>query len=304
MTTAKSSSDTPVWRSLLYVPANNKRFIAKAHTRNADAITLDLEDSVPPAERDGARAMLAESAAAAGQGGADVVVRINSPLRAAVRDLEAAVIPAVRALMITKADGPDHIRLLAAAVAELEAERGMAAGSVLFIGMIESPAALARAEDIAGAHPRVAALVLGGEDFALNAGMVPDAETLYLPKLQCLMAARAAGVMPLGFIGTVADYRDREAFRAMVRRSRRFGFEGASCIHPSGVDILNEEMTPGAGEVDRARRIVSAYEAAEAAGTGAIAMDGRMIDVPVAERARRLLARNAVIEARETGKTE
>ena len=117
------------------------------------------------------------------------------------------------------------------------------------------------------------------------------------------MAARAAGVMPLGFIGTVADYRDREVFRAMVRRSRRFGFEGASCIHPSGVDILNEEMTPDAGEVDRARRIVSAYESAESAGTGAITMDDRMIDVPVAERARRLLDRNAVIEARETGKT-
>jgi len=292
----------PVWRSLLYVPANNERFVAKAHVRGADAVILDLEDGVPAPERPAARAALVRSVAAAGQGGADVLVRINRPLRDAVRDLEAAVVPGLRGLVLPKTEGPDHLRLLAEVVAELEAERGLAGGAVLFVPVVESPAALVRAEAIASAHARVAALVLGGEDFALAAGMEPDAETLHLPKLLCLLAARAAGVVPLGFIGTVADYADLGAFRAMVRRSRRFGFEGASCIHPSGVPILNEEMAPAADAVERARRVVEAYDAALAAGRGAVTVDGRMVDVPVAERARRLLARHAAIAARAKGR--
>jgi len=297
--TAETPKDVLVWRSLLYVPANNRRFIDKAHTRGADAVILDLEDSVPAAERDKARAMLRESAETAGQRGADVVVRVNRPDAEAMRDLDAAVIPEVTALMLPKCDDAAHVRRLAGAVAKREAKRRMRAGAMRFIVMVESPKALLRAEEIAAAHPRNAAAVLGGEDFAAAAGMMPDPETLYLPKLTVLFAARAAGIMPLGMIGTVADYQDLEAVRATVRRSRKFGFEGASCIHPSVVPILNQEMAPSAAEVDLARRIVDAYRAAEDRGLGAIAVDGKMVDVPVAQRAEALLERHAAIEARQ-----
>ncbi len=112
--------DLPVWRSLLYVPANNPRFIDKAHTRGADAIILDLEDSVPAAERDGARAMLAQSADKVSQKGADVLVRINRPDADAEKDLFAAVIPGVTALMLPKVDDGTHVRALADQVAALE----------------------------------------------------------------------------------------------------------------------------------------------------------------------------------------
>ncbi|HUN49103.1 MAG TPA: aldolase/citrate lyase family protein, partial [Stellaceae bacterium] len=152
--------------------------------------------------------------------------------------------------------------------------------------------------EIARAHPRIVAMTLGAEDFALSVGMLPEAEALFFPKQQMIIAARAAGILPLGFLGTVADFRDLDAFRATIRRSRRIGFAGASVIHPSQVAILNEEFSPAADEVAHAERVVAAYEKATAAGVGAITVDGKMIDVPVVERAQALLRRHRAIAAR------
>ena len=183
---------------------------------------------------------------------------------------------------------------------ELEAERGMKIGTTRFVVMIETAGAFFRMAEIASADHRVVAMTLGAEDFALAVGMVPEPEGLFFPKQQLVIAARAAGVMPLGFIGTVADYKDLDAFRTTVRRSRRLGFMGASVIHPSQIAILNEEFGPSAEEVAAARRIVAAYAAATAAGRGAIEVDGKMIDVPVVERARRTLERFEAIQSRAT----
>jgi citrate lyase subunit beta/citryl-CoA lyase len=158
--------------------------------------------------------------------------------------------------------------------------------------------------DIAKADRRIVALTLGGEDFALAMGMLPTAEALFMPKQQLAIAARAAGILPLGFIGTVADYKDLDAFRETVRRSRRLGFRGASVIHPSQVPILNEEFSPGADEIASARKIVAAYEAAVAAGRGSIEVDGKMIDVPVVLRAQELLAIHEAIREREARKKQ
>ena len=115
----------------------------------------------------------------------------------------------------------------------------------------------------------------------------------------CVFAARAAGIMPLGFLGTVAEFHDLGGFRETVRRSRRLGFMGASVIHPSQIAILNEEFRPSATEIDHARRVVSAYDEALAQGVGAVTVDGKMIDVPVVERAKLLLEREGAIAARE-----
>ncbi len=292
------SGDALIWRSQLYVPANNRRFIDKAFTRGADAIILDLEDSVPAGEREGARARLEESVQIVGQAGADVTVRINSSDNEVVLDLPAAVLPQVRGIFVTKVRDADYIRAISSRVGELEAARSMAPGSICLIAMIETAAAYLQAYDIARADPRIAAMVLGGEDMALDMGMVPDADTLAFPKQQIAIAARAAGVLPFGIMGTVADYRDTDAVRAVAERSQRFGFEGASCIHPSVVPILNAAFTPGEAEVGHARRVVAAYVEAEAAGTGAITVDGRMVDVPVVRRAENLLVRFEAIQRR------
>ena len=184
-------------------------------------------------------------------------------------------------------------------MSELEAERGMAVGTTKFTAMIETADAWFRMAEIAKADPRIVALTLGGEDFALSVGMLPTAEGLLMPKQQLAIAARAAGILPLGFIGTVADYKDLDAFRETIRRSRRLGFRGASVIHPAQVPILNAEFAPSADEVGSARKIVAAYDDAVAAGRGSISVDGKMVDVPVVLRAQEVLAIHAAIKERE-----
>lgn len=291
--------DLPVWRSLLYVPVNVEKFIEKAHTRGADVIQLDLEDAVPPAEKEKARTLVEKNAARVRKGGADVVVRINQPLSLAVRDLEHSVLPDVDGIAITKADSASHVRLLDQLVSELEAKRGMKPGHTRFIVMIETTDAFTRIDEIPRASPRVVAMNIGGEDFALDMEAQPDGDVLLHPKQRMIIAARAAGVMPLGFIGTVADFSDWEKFRLMVRRARRFGFDGAGCIHPGQVGIVNEEYTPSEEEVAYARKVIKMDQEARAAGRGSFQIEGKMIDIPVVVRAERLVRRYEAIKRRE-----
>jgi len=292
------SDSPPVWRSQLYVPANNSRFIAKAHMRGADVIILDLEDSVPAANREEARKGLAETIASVGQSGADVTVRINSPEEEAMLDLDAAVVAGVRGLFVTKVRDADYIQVVSERVGELERTRGLPQGGTVLVVMIETAAAYMQAYDIARADGRIFALVLGGEDIALDIGAVPDEDTLSMPKQQMAITARAAGLVPFGILGTIADYNDLSVVREVAERSRKFGFEGAACIHPSVVPVLNKGFTPSETEVDQARRVVTAYEEAEVEGKGATTVDGKMIDVPVVRRAKNLLLRMEAIKQR------
>jgi citrate lyase subunit beta / citryl-CoA lyase len=294
------SRTPPIWRSMMFVPVNVPKFVEGAHARGADAIILDLEDSILPKDKEHARTLVAEAAAKVSRSGADVLVRINRPWRLCVRDLEAIVDTRIDAIMLPKTESAQHAQMVAEVLDEIEAERGLANGHTRIVAMIETVTAFFRVQEIAASHPRVVALTLGSEDFALAAGMVPEAEGLFHPKQQIVLAARAAGILPLGFIGTVADYKDLDAFRATVRRSRRLGFTGASVIHPSQIPILNEEFRPSPDEVDKARRIVSAFEAAASGHAGAIEVDGKMVDIPVVERARRTLERHEAIERRAT----
>lgn len=288
----------PVWRSLLYVPANNRRFIDKAHTRDADGLILDLEDSVPAGERNAARAALQDSVRCAGSGHSDVLVRINAGAPDADADLDAAVIPGVTALVIPKAESPRQVAEISQRVEALEATRGIESGAIRFLVLIESSEGLLDAREVARADPRVVALSLGSEDFAAETGMQPNEDNLLLPKQLTLFAARAAGVMPLGLVGSIAAYQDIEALERIALRSRGLGFEGASCIHPSAVPVLNEAFSPSRFDVEKSKRIVAAGERAAAEGRGAFELDGRMVDAPVVARATRLLQRADAIAQR------
>jgi citrate lyase subunit beta / citryl-CoA lyase len=291
--------DLPVWRSLLFVPVTAEKFVRTGADRGADGIILDLEDAVAPSQKAHARTLIVDAIPQVARNGGDVLVRVNRPWRLLVRDLEATVIPGVAALMLTKVDHAEHVQAVAEIVDELELERSLPANAIRFVVLIETAAAFFHMEAIARAHPRVVAISLGAEDFSLSVGMLPEPEGLFYPKQHTIFAARAASILPLGFVGTVADYKDQEAFRAIVRRSRRLGFVGASCIHPLQVPVLNEEYAPSAAEIDQARRMVAAYDAALAAGTGAVEFEGKMIDIPVVERAKQVLARAAAIAARQ-----
>jgi citrate lyase subunit beta/citryl-CoA lyase len=296
MTTAR---ELPVWRSLMYVPVNVDKYVDKAHTRGADVIQLDVEDSVPPSEKDKARTLVEAAAKKVRRGGADVVVRINRPLSLAVRDLEHSICPDVDAIACTKVDSASHVRLLDELVTELEEKRGMPVGHTKFIAMVETADAFFRIHEIVRASPRIVATCIGGEDFALDNNMQPTGEALFYPKQHMIFAANSAGIMPIGFVDSVAGFGDWDKFRQMVRRSRDFGFMGAGCIHPGQVTIVNEEYTPTNDEVEFARKIIKLDKEAAASGRGSWSLDGKMIDIPIIVRAQKLIRRFEAIKARE-----
>ncbi len=253
-------------RSLLYVPAHSERFVSRAHERGADAIILDLEDAVPEADKDRAREGLAESAKSVGRNGARVFVRINSGPRRR-EDAEAAM------------------RAGAAGIALAKAETGeLGAFALPLLAMLESPGAVLDARDYAR-HPAVMGLVVGGEDFATALGAMPTPEVLRTPKLLVHYAARAAGKLSFGMLRSIADYKDLPAIEAAGREARMHGFDGAMCVHPSAVPVLNAAFSPSADEIAWAERVVSAA----AGGAGAFTLDGRMVDAPIIERARKIL---------------
>ena len=295
MTTAR---ELPVWRSLMYVPVNVDKYVDKAHTRGADVIQLDVEDSVPPAEKEKARTLVEAAAKKVRRGGADVVVRINRPLSLAVRDLEHSICPDVDGIACTKVDSASHIKLLDELVTELEEKRGMTSGHTKFIAMVETADAFFRIHEIVRASPRIVATCIGGEDFALDNNMQPSGEALFYPKQHMIIAANSASIMPIGFIDSVAGFGDWDKFRKMVRRSRDFGFMGAGCIHPGQVTIVNEEYTPTTEEVEYARKIIKLDKEAAAAGRGSWSLDGKMIDIPIIVRAQKLIKRYDAIKAR------
>lgn len=258
-------------RSLLYVPAHSESFVAKAHERGADAVILDLEDSVPLAEKPKARAALASAVSSVGQNGAKVFVRVNGA--DAVEDIAAAVAACAFGLMVPKVQSPAQLDALP---------------DLPIIALLEDPGAVLDARAIA-AHPRVMALALGGEDLATELGARPLPKVLHFPKLILHYAAKAEGKMSLGLLQSIADYSDTDRLREAAAEARDFGFDGATCVHPSAVAILNEAFSPSAEDIAWAKRVVAAGEDAERAGKGATALDGRMVDRPVIARARRIL---------------
>lgn len=280
----------PRWRSLLYVPVTSERFVAKAHLRGADAIILELEDAVAPSEKGRARELIPAAAKAVSQGGADVLVRVNRPWRLAVRDVELAIGPDVRALVLPKVDSAEHVLALAEVAESVEQERGLPVGHTLFFARVEGPKGLLNAAAIAAAHPRVVAIGLGSSDYTISTGMDAGGAGNAMASFVVVNAAKAAGIAAIGLTGAIVGYGDLDAFRRLAEESRAMGLRGAPCVHPSQVPILNDVFSPSAEELERARRIVAAYEQALAAGEGSITVDGEFVDTPFYEQARRLLA--------------
>jgi citrate lyase subunit beta / citryl-CoA lyase len=296
--TRNEEKELPLWRSQLIVPVNVEKYVAKAHMRGADSIILDLEDSITPPEKATARGLVADAARRASLGGADILVRINRPLELAVRDIETVISPAIKGLVLPKIESASHVRLLAELVDKIESERGLRHGHTKFVLLIETADAFFRVREIAGAHERVAAISLGSEDFTLATQSQPDPDVLLYPKQQIVIAAYAAGVLPLGVIGSIANYQDIEGYRYAIQRSRRFGFQGGSCIHPAIVKLLNEGFGPSQEEIAAAERVIAGFEEAKARGRGSVSVDGKMIDIPVVLRAERVLHIAERIEAR------
>jgi citrate lyase subunit beta/citryl-CoA lyase len=295
-----------VRRSVLIVPANVYRFVEKAHRRGSDAVMLDLEDSVPPGQKAGARRALGEAIASVGRGGADVLVRINKPFDMAIEDLDAAVVPGLAAIGFPKAESEREVAILDALIRERELRRGLTPGGIGLAVTVETARGLARVDAILSASDRIETVDVGTEDLTRDLEIEPSAggEELLLARQTVVQAARRAGVQPLGLSTTLANYGDLDALRDSVARAHATGFRGAGCIHPDQVPVLNELFQPSGPSVERARRVLTLYEEALAAGRASAALDGQMIDVPVAERASRLIARTDAIARKEAHKRE
>jgi len=294
--TTPSTSAAPAWRSILFVPATNERFVESALRQPADALQIDLEDSIGPDQKEEARQRVATIADRFEQAGYDVVVRVNRAWRLLVRDLEASVRPSVRAVTVPKVPDASMVRAVADILLELETAAGLAPGHMRIIAMIEDAEGLHNMADIARAHPRVQAIIVGAEDLAVSMRMSVADDGLYVPNVMAVAAARRAGVSPLGFIGSVADFKDEDDFRLRMERARRLGFEGTFCIHPKQVPIANAAFAPDAGEVNHARELLAEFDAQLAAGRAAFAFKGRMVDLPVVEQARVLMGRHDAVQ--------
>lgn len=277
-------------RSYLFAPANHARRREKAFDCGADAVILDLEDAVPPAGKAAAR----EAAAALlGDAGSTAAwVRINGQGSGWwLADLQAVVGPGLAGIVLPKAESVGQLAALDVAIADCERAAGLAEGSVAVMALVETAAGVSRLDVLAAATPRLVRLSFGVADYSLDLGLQPgpdEAEIAYV-RARLTHASRAAGLQaPVDSV--VVDFRDAVRFRDSAERGRRFGMFGKLCIHPDQVALANEVFAPSAAEVARARAVVEAFVAAEAAGLAAIEVDGEFVDYPVVARARALLA--------------
>ena len=282
-------------RSLLFVPGDSERKIAKAKACSADALILDLEDSVARSQKDAARHLIARIIVENAPRRWRLFVRIN-PLDSDEydRDLLAIVKPGLDAILLPKANGADDVAALSEQLDRLEATAGMVAGTVkIAVVATETPRAMFNLGSYAPAPARLIALTWGAEDLAAAIGATSNKENdgaWTSPYLQArglaLFAAAAAGIAPLDTL--FDDFHDTNGLERDCRRSRRDGFTGRVAIHPDQVETINSAYSPSAEEIAQARRIVDAFAAQPAAGT--LGIDGKMYDIPHLKAARKILA--------------
>ncbi len=273
------------WRSMLFVPAAAPQRWAKAHTRGADAVIVDLEDSTLPDAKAAARAQAREAVQTLHANGAVVTVRVNNDPEHIEADLEAAVVSGLTAIVMPKVEALSELEGLSAMLDALEYENGLDRYTIGVMAVIESPRALERISTLADG-PRLIGLSLGSEDFSLSLGRPPTPLSLGFAAQTIAYAASARGIMGIGMATGIANFTDLDAFAAEARRSHAMGLTGAMCIHPNQIPVLNECFGFSAEAVAEAQAILAAWETRV---NGVVSHNGRMIDQPVVERARRLL---------------
>lgn len=281
-------------RSYLFAPGNAEKLLARVFSAGADAAVLDLEDAVPEGEKARARDRVAARLASADLTlpPCGVHVRVNGMETGSTEaDIDAVVGPGLAAIRLPKAEHGEGVRQASAWIARAEERQGMPPGAVRLDLTIETALGVANARELAACDPRIGTLVFGQADFLRDVGaeMGPDGlETLHARSM-LVIAARAAGLPP-PIEGAHTRLRDPGGLRAAALSARRLGFLGMSAIHPEQIPIIHEVFTPTDEEVRWAREVFAAYGDALGRGSGAVRLpDGRFVDRPIAERARRIL---------------
>jgi citrate lyase subunit beta / citryl-CoA lyase len=284
-------------RSLLFMPGVNARAMEKARSLKADGLIFDLEDSVAPDAKLGARAQVAAALKQGGYGKRELVLRVNGAATEWQRDdLRFAATLPVDAVLLPKIDSQDEVR----AAESVLTEAGAPASLALWC-MMETPHAFLHAEAIAAASPRLAALVMGTEDLAKDLRARPRPDRLpFITALQTgVLAARASGLAALDTV--YPDFNDAAGFAAQCQQGRDWGFDGKTLIHPNQIEPANAAFAPSVTELEAARALIAAFDAAIAAGKGVATLNGRMIERLHVAEARRLLAFDAAIAALASG---
>jgi citrate lyase subunit beta/citryl-CoA lyase len=284
-------------RSWMFVPGNRQRMIEKSLGVAVDAIMMDIEDGVAPAEKDSARQQIAaclDQVAARMKTEKQLrtparYVRINAVGHDRSRDDLAMVVRAgLEGLVVPKVETPDQIKSVAQVLDRRESEVGLARGSVRLLCALESPKGLFNAYAIATASPRVIGLLFGAEDFSRELSLPlrreGEARDLIYARSSLVTAAACAHVQSVD--GVWPDLQDTEGLKVFALQSRRLGFSGMSLIHPAQIEIVNGAFTPTADEIDYARRVLKAFDEARARGEGAVAFGGQLLDLPIVDRAR------------------
>ena len=278
-------------RSLLFVPGNRANMLEKAIGLRPDAVVPDMEDSVPITEKATAREMVASFLPRLAEAGHQSIPRVNSLNTGLMDDDLAAVIgPHIVGVSVGKVGSAKDVRQIADAVGRLEVAAGISFGTTSLVLWVETASAIVNASSICKASKRVIAIAFGGEDLT-NDMAIPRTESeeeIAYPRSVVAVAARAAGVLALET--PYFNYRDDEGLRRNSTASRNLGFRGRFAIHPSQIKGINASYLPSEEEIDHARRVVDAFAEAETRGSAATSLDGMVIDVPVVERARKVLS--------------
>lgn len=275
-----------MYRSLLYVPASSPKFIEKAHLRNADAIILDLEDAVAENQKENARSKLADSVNQVSQNGAAVFIRVNNDPKWLKEDVIASAKSKATGIYLPKVKDVKELESLEPLFTDIENKTGR--DTVKIVALIEEPLGVLNAQAIAQ-HPRVFALTAGSEDLATSMGAVPSPEVLHLPKLLVHLAAKAHNRYSFGLLKSIVDYKNIDDMKKSIKEAKNFGFDGASCLHPSIVSLLNKGFIAEQKEIEFAKRLLIEVENQAKAGIGAFNFEGQFIDAPIIQRAKTLL---------------
>jgi citrate lyase subunit beta / citryl-CoA lyase len=276
-------------RSRLYVPGSEPRYFINAALHGADAIILDLEDSVHPHEKDAARVLVRNALRAVDFLQCERMVRINQ-LPLGLEDLQQIVPESPDVILIPKVETAEQVLVVARKIAEIKSNYGIVR-PIWLMPTLESALGIEKAYEIATASQEIAALTIGLEDYTADLGVAKTAsgsESLFA-RQRMLNAAHAAGVQPID--SAFGDVGDIEGLRTWSLNSRAMGFEGMGCVHPLQIPVVHEAFAPTPAEIDRARNIVLAYHEAESKGLGVITLGSKMIDAPVVQRALKLITR-------------
>ncbi len=295
-----------LWRSLLFVPANQRRMLDKLGSLPADGFIFDLEDTVPAAEKANARAMAKECIAKLPPDKS--WIRCNSvPSGYIHEDFEEFVgNPGVCGFVVPKQDSPGDVAFVDRLLSSIETRKGLASGSTPIIVMIESASGVLSSQQIMTGAKRIeSAVYAGGEDGDMNVSLgaiwSSEGPEMMFVRQFTLVAARAADIKyPLD--GVFSNIRDPEGFKRDTTLSRRLGFRGRTVIHPSQIEAANRIYTPTAAEIDYSTRVLKAFDEALARGTASTTVDGKLVDVAMAKTARNLLDLVATITGQDRQK--